>query len=175
MGFAAQRRDRQAALRESIATGRLTEAVAPDLVWDMSAFRGWSGEPTSTGTPGSPGSWKRGVSPTALGVWPSSSSSTRATTCSRSSPSAAGSAAAAPRSDVRVTYHPQSRRSRQEAHHLTSANRSLRRLTSGALQRRRSRASSSAARAAARPGTPWAAPPGNVAALPRNRPRTGVR
>jgi hypothetical protein len=77
MGFAAQRRDRQAALRESIATGRLTEAVAPDLVWDMSAFGGWSGEPTSTGTPGSPGSWKRGVSPTALGVWPSSSSSTR--------------------------------------------------------------------------------------------------
>jgi hypothetical protein len=41
--------------------------------------------------------------------------------------------------------------------------------------RRRRRASTSAARAAARPGTPWAAPPGKVAALPRKRPRTGVR
>jgi hypothetical protein len=41
--------------------------------------------------------------------------------------------------------------------------------------RRRRRASTSATRAAARPGTPWAAPPGKVAALPRKRPRTGVR
>ena len=32
----------------------------------------------------------------------------------------------------------------------------------------------SAARAAASPGTPWTAPPGNVAALPMNRPFSGV-
>ena len=33
----------------------------------------------------------------------------------------------------------------------------------------------SAAFAAASPGTPWTAPPGNVAALPMNSPRSGVR
>ena len=32
----------------------------------------------------------------------------------------------------------------------------------------------SAARAAASPGTPWTAPPGNAAALPRKSPRSGV-
>src|ERR671916_1561561 len=42
-------------------------------------------------------------------------------------------------------------------------------------QKRRTAASRNAARAAAWPGTPCTAPPGKVAALPRNRPRTGVR
>src|SRR5215218_452726 len=42
-------------------------------------------------------------------------------------------------------------------------------------QKRRTRASASACRAAASPQTPCTAPPGNVEALPRNSPRTGVR
>ena len=41
--------------------------------------------------------------------------------------------------------------------------------------RRAPRISLSAARAATSPGTPCTAAPGKVAALPRNKPRTGVR
>ena len=40
------------ALQEFIATGQLTDAVAPDFIWDMSNFRGWPDQPRFHGSAG---------------------------------------------------------------------------------------------------------------------------